>query len=146
MADGGLLKGGCHCGNVQFEFTTAIRPADFAPRACDCSFCLKHGAAYISDPDGRLVIEVADSNAVGEYRQGSGTARFLLCRNCGVMVAVIFDGDGRSYGTVNANCIAGGVVFGACRVVSPRNLSAEEKKRRWAKIWTPGVVVRVTPG
>ena len=45
-----LLAGGCHCGKLKVEFETGIDPADFSPRACDCSFCTKHGAAYISDP------------------------------------------------------------------------------------------------
>jgi len=54
----GVLKGGCHCGKVRVELTTSIRPGDFRPRACDCSFCTKHGAAYVSDPAGRCASPV----------------------------------------------------------------------------------------
>jgi hypothetical protein len=132
-----LLRGGCHCGKVQIEFGTAIAPADFAPRACDCSFCLKHGASYISDPDGSLSIQAKGLDSVSEYRQGSEGARFIVCRRCGVLVAVVFDDDGASYGAVNTRCIEEGVVFGAPQVVSPQRLGGEEKKRRWAKLWTP---------
>lgn len=133
-----VLKGGCHCGKVRVELTTSIRPADFRPRACDCSFCAKHGAAYVSDPDGRL--RVTGSEMLAEYRQGSGTARMLLCRACGVLVAAVFEEGGRRYGTVNSKCLEG-VAFGAPQTVSPQTLGAGDKKARWARLWTPDVEI-----
>ena len=144
MSEPRLLQGACHCGKVRFEFRTTMSPAEFTPRACDCSFCLKHGASYLSDPDGSVSIQAKGSDAIGEYRQGSGGARFLVCRCCGVLVAVLFDGDAGSYGAVNSRCMEDGVVFGALQVVSPRKLSGEEKRRRWAKLWTPGVKLQVS--
>lgn len=144
MSDPRLLKGACHCGKVRFEFRTAMSPAEFTPRACDCSFCLKHGASYLSDPDGSVSIQAKGSDTIGEYRQGSGSARFLVCRSCGVLVAVVFDGDAGRYGAVNSRCIEDGVVFGVPQVVSPQKLSGEEKRRRWAKLWTPGVKLQVS--
>lgn len=139
-----LLRGGCHCGKVKIEFETAISPADFTPRVCDCSFCLKHGASYISDPDGSLSIEAKGLDTISEYRQGSESARFLVCRCCGVLVAVVFDDDAGCYGAVNSRCIEDGVVFGALQVVSPQKLGGEEKRRRWAKLWTPRVKLKVS--
>lgn len=46
----------------------------YHPRACDCDFCRKHGAAYISDPQGAVRIQVKDAQQLGRYRQGSGIA------------------------------------------------------------------------
>jgi hypothetical protein len=132
MAD--VLRGGCHCGKVRIELTTSIRPADFQPRACDCSFCTKHGAAYVSDPEGKL--RIVSSGTLAEYRQGSGTATMLLCRACGVLVAAIFEEGGRRYGTINSKCVEG-VAFGAPLSVSPQTLGAGDKKARWARLWTP---------
>jgi len=132
-----LLKGGCHCGKIKIVFETIICPEDLTPRACDCSFCLKHGASYVSDPEGSLSIEVKGLDTVSEYHQGSETARFLLCRYCGVLVAVVFDDEIGSYGAVNSRSIEDGVIFGAPKTVSPQKLGREEKRRRWVKLWTP---------
>ncbi len=144
MNDAKMLRGGCHCGKVKIEFGTARSPTDFRPRACDCSFCLKHGASYISDPDGTLAIEVKGSDTVSEYRQGSESARLLLCRFCGVLVAVLFDDGAGTFGTVNSRCIEGGVVFGALQPVSPQKLGVEEKRSRWVRLWTPHVKLQVS--
>lgn len=133
-----VLKGGCHCGKVRVELATSIRPEDFRPRACDCSFCTKHGAAYVSDPGGRL--RVIGSEMLAEYRQGSGTATMLLCRACGVLVAAVFEEGGRRYGTVNSKCLED-VAFGAPQTVSPQTLAPEEKKGRWIRLWTPDVEI-----
>jgi hypothetical protein len=133
-----VLKGGCHCGKVRLELATSIRPQDFNPRACDCSFCTKHGAAYVSDPDGKL--RIIGSEMLGEYRQGSGTAKMLLCRGCGVLVAAILEDGARRYGTVNSKCLEG-VAFGAPQTVSPQTLAVEDKKARWTRLWTPDVEI-----
>lgn len=144
MIGSSVLVGGCHCGNVRVEFATAIHPADFNPRACDCTFCRKHSASYISDPDGSLSIAVKRQDTISEYRQGSENATFLLCRDCGVLVAVVFDDDGRRFGAVNSRCLEGDALFGPLQTVSPQRLTAEEKKRRWATLWTPRVKLTVS--
>ncbi len=135
---GAVLEGGCHCGAVRLQLATAIRPEDFHPRACDCSFCTKHGAAYVSDPLGRL--RIVAPGGLAEYRQGSGTARMLLCRSCGVLIGAVLEEEGRRYGTVNANCLEG-VAFGAPQTVSPRKLGVADKKARWVRLWTPDVEI-----
>lgn len=140
-----VLCGGCHCARVRIEFGTATDPADLHPRACDCAFCSKHGASYLSDPHGSLHIDVKGHDALSEYRQGSESARFLLCRHCGVLVAVVFDDGTGSFGAVNSRCIDGDVAFGSPQTVSPQRLTGEEKRRRWAQLWTPGVTVTVLP-
>jgi hypothetical protein len=85
---------------------------------------------------------VKGSDATSEYRQGSQSARFLVCRHCGVLVAVVFDDDVGSYGAVNSRCIEGAAPFGAPQVVSPQSLGGAEKRNRWAKLWTPRVSVK----
>ena len=40
------LSGACHCGALRLQLTLPGDPADYAPRACDCDFCRKHGAAF----------------------------------------------------------------------------------------------------
>lgn len=133
--------GSCHCGRVQVEFTTSGKPASTTPRECDCSFCQKHGAAYISDPSGHLRITVAEPNALHSYRQGSQVACFQLCGQCGVLVAVLFEHQGNTYGAVNVGCLDERSLFGASVPASPQRLSPEEKVSRWLQVWVPGVQV-----
>lgn len=135
------VHGSCHCGRVQVEFTTSAELASTTPRACDCSFCQKHGAAYVSDPSGHLRITVAEPDALLSYRQGSKVARFRLCSHCGVLVAVTFEHQGNTYGAVNASCLDERSLFGASVPASPQQLSSEAKISRWLQVWVPGVQV-----
>ena len=132
------FPGSCHCGRLRLVFSTARHPLDFTPRACDCSFCRKHGAAYVSDPAGQLSVSVRE-DALRKYRQGSDTADFLLCGKCGVLVAVIFEHAGRLHGAVNVGCLEGNNEFMAPVPASPQTLSAEEKISRWLELWIPDV-------
>lgn len=133
-----IFHGSCHCGRLRIGFSTGRHPADFTPRACDCRFCRKHGAAYVSDTAGRLSVS-ARENALHRYRQGSDTADFLLCGQCGVLVAVTFEHADRVYGAVNIGCLDGDSGFMAPVPASPRLLGADEKVSRWLKLWIPDV-------
>ena len=135
------MNGGCHCGNVLVELELARAPDTYHPRACDCDFCTKHNAAYVSDPQGSLVIRIKDQHLSGRYRQGSGQAEFLFCRNCGVLVSVIYRNDGRLFAAVNAKAVSGGKVFGAEQTVSPKMLSADDKAKRWQDVWFSNVSI-----
>ncbi len=135
------LQGSCHCGQLHLEFSIGQDPATIAPRACDCSFCQKHGAAYISDPAGRLTVAESRPGTLREYQQGSNTAQFLICGNCGVLVAVIFRHNSRIYGAANASCLDGPTGLGKPVPASPQSLSPEEKVSRWLKLWVPDVVL-----
>lgn len=138
------LHGACHCGKLGLRFETAIDCRSFNPRACDCSFCRKHGAAYISDANGRLIIDVGDPSALHAYRQGSENAQFILCRHCGVLLAVVYEAEDTTYGAVNSGCLEERQSLGAAQVASPQLLSPEEKVLRWSSLWTPDVVFRVS--
>lgn len=135
------LQGSCHCARLALRYETAQPPVDTPPRACDCSFCRKHGAAYLSDPAGALSIVESESGSRREYRQGSENARFQVCAHCGVLVAVVFEHEGRLYGAVNARCLDGDARFGEPVPVSPQRLSPEEKIARWQQAWVPDVTV-----
>lgn len=139
------LDGGCHCGNIGFELGLTRAPATYNPRACDCGFCLKHGAAWLSDPQGSLAVRVVDEGGVTRYRQGSGQAEFLLCSRCGVLAGVFCSIDGQLYGAVNARAVAGGVEFGPQQPVSPQQLSPADKSRRWQGAWFSAVDIATGP-
>ena len=138
------LSGGCHCGNIRVELELTRSAGTCNPRACDCDFCRKHRAAYVSDPQGSLLVRFKDERDTGRYAQGSGQAELLLCRNCGVLVGALFRGPGRLYAAVNANVVEG-VAFGAQQPVSPRTLSADDKVKRWKELWFSNVTLRGDP-
>jgi hypothetical protein len=135
------LNGQCHCGNILVDVELTRAPATYSPRACDCDFCRKHGASYVSDPQGTLRIHIKDECYFGKYRQGSGIADCLLCKNCGVLVAITFRNDGQLYAVVNSKAIDGVPRFGEEKTVSPRMLSDSEKIERWKDIWFANVTV-----
>jgi hypothetical protein len=138
------VSGGCHCGNILVELELARAPSAYNPRACDCDFCRKHCAAYVSDAQGSLLIRIKNERASRKYRQGSGQAEWLLCGNCGVLVAVLYRSDGRTYAGVNVKVVGVGTNFGTEVPVSPKKLSASEKAKRWQDIWFSNVSVRST--
>lgn len=140
-----IFHGSCHCGRLRLEFSTAQNPAHFAPRACDCSFCRKHGAAYISDPAGRLSVS-GTQGALRKYRQGSRNAEFLVCGQCGVLVAVTFEKASRIYGAVNVGCLDGHTGLGSPAPASPQALAPDEKISRWLKMWVPDVKLITSAG
>jgi hypothetical protein len=129
-----ILSGSCHCSRVHVSLQTMRAAADCSPRACDCSFCRKHGAAWLSDPQGALRVHIHDPTDLRTYRQGSDTADMLLCAHCGVLIAVVFAHSDGLFGALNAACLDD-VALGASVVVSPQYLSAAEKIERWRMLW-----------
>lgn len=107
---------------------------DCIPRACDCSFCRKHGASWVSDPEGSLRIEAHAADDLRRYRQGSETADMLFCAHCGVLMAVVFAHADGLFGALNAGCLDD-AALAAPVVVSPQRLSAAEKSERWRRLW-----------
>lgn len=140
------LKGQCHCGNIVFNAGLTRSPATYSPRSCDCDFCSKHGASYVSEPQGSLSICVNDVRYLGKYRQGNGLADCILCRNCGVLIAIAFQSSGQLYATINTKVINGDVHFGEEVRVSPKRLSDSEKIERWKEIWFANVTITSSHG
>ena len=128
-------KGGCHCGNISFEMEVTWEPSSFQPRACDCDFCTKHGAAYLSDNNVKVNLLVKNKSELAKYRQGSEIADFLICKICGVLVAVCFEKQNQIIAAVNYKAVCEDIGFDQDLVVSPKMLSKNEKTLRWQDIW-----------
>ncbi|WP_435608779.1 GFA family protein [Pseudomonas knackmussii] len=134
------LHGNCHCGNLQVHVGLSREPLDYQPRACDCGFCQAHGAAYISDAGGSLAIEWREEP--GRYRHGSRNAEFLFCRQCGVLVAVTYEADGRTFAALNVRALGSDTGFAAEAPASPQQLPPEQRIERWKKLWFADVALR----
>ncbi|QKC97884.1 GFA family protein [Mesorhizobium sp. NZP2298] len=94
--------GGCHCGNIRLRFSTELDPSQIEVRACQCSFCIKHGSRAVADPDGRLIVSVGDIERLRKYRFGLRTADYLICADCGVYVAAIAGDDAKAIVIISA--------------------------------------------
>lgn len=97
------ITGSCHCGNISFGLDWQPEPGKIPARACDCSFCQKHGGVWTSNPRGRLRVEVKNPSKVSHYEFGTRTANFLICARCGAVPVVTSEIDGNTYAVVSVN-------------------------------------------
>lgn len=102
-----LISGKCHCGNISFAFDWTPDPTEIPARACGCSFCVKHGGLWTSNPRGALKVAIADASRVSRYAFGTRTAQFHVCAGCGVVPVVTSRIDGRLYAVVSVNAFEG---------------------------------------
>jgi hypothetical protein len=137
-----LLKGGCHCGNVELTFATDQAPEAFSIRACQCSFCTRHGARTATDRKGRLEIWVRSPAELNRYQFALKTAEFFVCKRCGVyLAAVLTTPEGTCYATVNINALDARQRFTQQPLaVDYEGENAERRITRRKQSWTPTVV------
>ena len=133
-------KGRCSCGQVSLEFHSSKDLPDQSPRQCDCDYCASHGKPiFLSDPAGQLV--VTSGQSVKKEIQGSGQAQMLFCPSCGNMLGASLENDSQTVGVVNGALLDEVKRLPASQIVSPKKLSAEEKRTRWLSIWTPTKII-----
>lgn len=134
-------KGNCHCGNIQVTLQLSDTPQNYSPRTCDCDFCLKHAASYISDSNGSIVFEVNHKDQLGKYRQGSNSADFLFCKTCGILAGVVYEDGDQKFSAINSRILEP-LKFKPEVFVSPKKLKADEKTNRWKQVWFSQVVIK----
>jgi hypothetical protein len=100
-----LLIGRCHCGNIAFELDWPGNPPEIPARACDCSFCVKHGGVWTSNPSARLAVAIRDASLVSKYVFGTRTATFHVCSRCGAVPLVTSEIANHVHAVVNVNAI-----------------------------------------
>jgi hypothetical protein len=130
-----IHPGACHCGDIRVAFETAL--PDTAPlRACQCSFCRRHGARTTSDPAGRLTI--TSVRALAFYRFASRTADVVICPRCGVYLASSIGGPTGRVATLNVVGAQLAAFEGrAATPISYDGESGEDKRARRLALWTP---------
>jgi hypothetical protein len=97
------IQGSCHCGNIRLAIDWPDDVEDIDGRACDCTFCTKHGGVWTSNPRASLTARIADTAMLSEYAFGTGTATFHVCTRCGAAPIVTSEIDGHVYAVVNVN-------------------------------------------
>ncbi len=134
-------NGGCHCGNILVEFETEIAPGEIEIRACQCSFCRKHGTRAAADPDGLLTITVIDPAKLNRYIFGYGTAEFLICRECGVYVSSLTLEEENKRGIVIINTLDNREEFNSEPLGVSYDLENQsERLQRRNEGWTPATL------
>ena len=130
-------EGGCHCGAVRIAFETG---GPLAPRACQCSFCRRHAARSVSDPEGSGTLTLAIEPV--RYRFASRSADYLICPRCGIYVGAMAELDGRSLITLNLSAFDDPRQDLEGTPVSYDGESEETKAARRLGRWTPVTLVR----
>lgn len=96
-------SGGCHCGKVRYEVTTAIGPV----MACNCSMCQKRGSLLTFVPAEQFDLRKGE-DALTDYQFNKHIIHHLFCATCGI--SSFSRGtlpDGKEMVAINARCLDG---------------------------------------
>lgn len=82
FADAALAthRGGCHCGDVRFEFRA---PRRVMLQRCNCSICSMTGYLHLIVPAAHFRL-LTDPAGLASYRFNTGVADHRYCRRCGI--------------------------------------------------------------
>ena len=97
----------------------------------------------VSDPEGLFEVWADDWSLVENYRFGTRTSDFLICRRCGVFIAAVTELPAGAQAVVNVNCLDDRQRFTS--VPSLHNFEGETietRSSRRATNWMPAVIRR----
>ena len=126
-----LIAGKCHCGNIAFTLEWEGDPPEIPARACGCSFCVKHGGVWTSNPGSSLAVTIRDASLVSKYAFGTRTATFHVCSTCGAVPLVTSEIANHLYAVVNVNALENVDESWLCRAAA--NFDGEDIESRLAR-------------
>jgi hypothetical protein len=135
-------EGSCHCGAIRIILRTTRPPHNQVLGACQCGFCRKHNARAFSDPDASVTLIAREPEHLQRYSFGLHTAQSVICRRCGVYVAMVLIEEDRAWSTINIDTLDERASF--TRAAEPRDFSAEDAAGRTARRkarWSPTTLV-----
>lgn len=138
------IRGGCKCNNIQILWHTVDR--SLVPRECQCDYCLSRSISYVSKSGTRVEISIHNESLHHLRQQGTRSATFHECGNCGELVFVTSEIDGELYCTLNSNCISNPFGFGASVRMEVHNQTAAERINRWRQNWCRPVLITSQSG
>ena len=137
-------RGHCRCGNIVYQLRLPQSLSRYTSRVCDCDFCQQRHAQYISDANGLL--DIKHSASLNVRVQGTEQANFLCCAHCDELIAVTcefkLDEQTETRGAINLNstsqeALTPQITLKPATSVSPKTLSASERRDRWQQVWMP---------
>lgn len=140
-----LIHGKCHCGNISFVLEWPGESPEIRARACDCSFCVKHGGVWTCDPGATLVVSIRDAMRVSKYTFATETATFQICAQCGAVPFVVSEIANHRYAVVNVNVFEG--IDQSCIHRATASFEGEDTESRLARRtrnWIASVRVQET--
>lgn len=133
------MRGNCECKNIAVEWQTV--DASVVPRQCQCHYCKEKGAAYVSKSGSSFKIRIRNEDFHRIVMQGSESAEFHECRNCGDLVCVTAAIDGELYGALNSHCLENKLGFASAIECNLSHQTPSEKKDSWRKNWCHPVFI-----
>jgi hypothetical protein len=137
-----IFKGQCHCGAIRVGLSSDRPPEEQVLGACQCSFCRKHNARTLSDPQAHVALTAADPQQLQRYSFGLRTSEQIICRRCSVYVAMISADEGRAWSVINVDTLEDRGLF--TRPPEARDYSAEDRGGRIARRkarWCPTTLI-----
>jgi len=133
-----VYEGSCHCGAIEYSYATALPVHKWLVQRCQCSFCRGHGACTTADPAGEMQFRFVQPEFLRRYRFGLRTVDFLICKECGTLVAAVLLSRRGAQSMINVNSLREVPRrLPAGKPVHHDGESAEERRTRRARSWTP---------
>ena len=137
-----IHMGSCHCSAIRVELHTDREPSEQVLGACQCSFCRKHNARAFSDPKSQVKLTASDARHLQRYEFGLKTCEQILCRRCGVYVAMLLTEGDQAWSVINIDTLDDRALFTSQAL--PRDFSSENRSARIARRkarWSPTTLV-----
>jgi len=100
----------------------------------------------VADPEGLFEVWADDCSQVENYRFGTRSCDFLICRSCGVFIAAVSELPAGAQAVVNINCLSDRQRFTSAPVVHDfDDETIETRLSRRAANWMPAIVYRSEP-
>ena len=95
-----LHSGGCHCGQVRFEFES---DADVQVHCCNCSICQLLGYQHLIIPASSFKL-LTEWKKLSLYKFNSGVAKHYFCSACGIKSFYVPRSNPDGY-SINFRCV-----------------------------------------
>jgi hypothetical protein len=97
----------------------------------------------VADLEGLFEVWAEDWSLVENYRFGTRTCDFLICRRCGVFIAAVSELPAGARAVVNVNCVTDRERFTSAPVVHDfDDETIETRSSRRATNWMPAIIRR----
>ena len=97
-----MHKGGCHCGNIAYEFEGEIGEA----LECNCSLCAKRGGLLMFVPAAAFTL-TTPRDKLGTYRFHKHVLAHHFCPGCGISPFSEGESKGHKMAAINLRCVDG---------------------------------------